>query len=323
MFCANCGTKQNEGEKFCPNCGTKFEEPLKVEMNRVEEISKPEASKPKESVPEKNNKTIQSKKDTLEATMTVDKVETSETSIDVDVVLSSTEDITAKIATKNNDTILKANKKNDKSENTSPLQNNDDKELNKLRREAEKGDKEAQMGLAIKYEFGLGVAIDMDMAKKYYSMIGCNRSQPQSFLINIDNNKQSGIISDKYQIESTVVFDSEIERPKIKSKSIKEGEIIFNCLIRPEDLSDHLLELINKYKKRKDKYCPIEHPIALGYIFVKFVKNFGCYKIEGKFTELKDTSYLGFFTSRSYYKEIDDIKADFLNIYELCNSLRM
>ena len=25
MFCANCGTKQNEGEKFCPNCGTKFE----------------------------------------------------------------------------------------------------------------------------------------------------------------------------------------------------------------------------------------------------------------------------------------------------------
>lgn len=28
MFCANCGTKQNEGEKFCPNCGTRFEEPL-------------------------------------------------------------------------------------------------------------------------------------------------------------------------------------------------------------------------------------------------------------------------------------------------------
>ena len=26
MFCANCGTKQGEGEKFCPNCGAKFEE---------------------------------------------------------------------------------------------------------------------------------------------------------------------------------------------------------------------------------------------------------------------------------------------------------
>ena len=25
MFCANCGTKQNEGEFFCPNCGTRFE----------------------------------------------------------------------------------------------------------------------------------------------------------------------------------------------------------------------------------------------------------------------------------------------------------
>lgn len=25
MYCANCGTKQNESEKFCPNCGTRFE----------------------------------------------------------------------------------------------------------------------------------------------------------------------------------------------------------------------------------------------------------------------------------------------------------
>ncbi|MBQ8602696.1 MAG: zinc-ribbon domain-containing protein [Bacteroides sp.] len=322
MFCANCGTKQNEGEKFCPNCGTKFEEPLKAEVTKVEEVSKPESSEPIESVHPQKDTTVQPPKVTSKVTMTVDKVETSEANIDVDIVLSSTEDATTKVATMNDNNIATVNKK-DKSENTFPQQKDDDNGLNKLKEEADKGNKEAQMSLAIKYEFGLGVAINMDMAKKYYSMIGCNRSQPQSFLINIDNNKQSGIISDKYQIESTVVFDSEIERPKIKSKSIKEGEIIFNCLIKSEDLSDQLLELINKYNKRKDKYCPIEHLSALGHIFVKYVKRFGCYKIEGKFTELKDTSYLGFFTSRSYHKEIDDIKADFLNIYELCNSLRM
>jgi uncharacterized membrane protein YvbJ len=33
MFCANCGTKQNEGEKFCPNCGTKFEMTLSSNNN--------------------------------------------------------------------------------------------------------------------------------------------------------------------------------------------------------------------------------------------------------------------------------------------------
>lgn len=53
MFCANCGTKQNEGEKFCPNCGTRFEEPLKVKVTKVEEVSKPNASKPENVVPEK------------------------------------------------------------------------------------------------------------------------------------------------------------------------------------------------------------------------------------------------------------------------------
>lgn len=37
MFCANCGTKQNEGEKFCPNCGTKFDiKKLEVEIKQEE-----------------------------------------------------------------------------------------------------------------------------------------------------------------------------------------------------------------------------------------------------------------------------------------------
>ena len=59
MFCANCGTKQNDGEKFCPNCGTKFEEPLKVEVAKVEEVSKTEKSKPEDGVPVKMDDKVQ------------------------------------------------------------------------------------------------------------------------------------------------------------------------------------------------------------------------------------------------------------------------
>ena len=34
MFCANCGTKQNEGEKFCPNCGSKFKKNLQNQIEK-------------------------------------------------------------------------------------------------------------------------------------------------------------------------------------------------------------------------------------------------------------------------------------------------
>lgn len=37
MFCARCGTKQEEGEKFCPNCGSQFEVLINTPQNVVED----------------------------------------------------------------------------------------------------------------------------------------------------------------------------------------------------------------------------------------------------------------------------------------------
>lgn len=146
MFCANCGTKQNEGEKFCPNCGTKFEEPLKVEVNKVEETN------------------IDDDKQELECS--------------------------------DNDT---KNTYNDECNNIVLSQKEDNKELNELIREADKNNVEAQMRLAVKYEFGLGVAVDVDKAQLLYSKIKENTELKS--LIPSDINVRTGVVSDSYNIE--------------------------------------------------------------------------------------------------------------------------
>ena len=58
MFCANCGTKQNEGEKFCPNCGTRFEEPLitKEVIKQEVKAASVDENKPKNDNVHKNVK---------------------------------------------------------------------------------------------------------------------------------------------------------------------------------------------------------------------------------------------------------------------------
>lgn len=67
MFCANCGTKQIEGEKFCPNCGTKFEATSStngkdVRSKQEKEVASTESSvnnidvETKSSAPVKSNK---------------------------------------------------------------------------------------------------------------------------------------------------------------------------------------------------------------------------------------------------------------------------
>lgn len=97
MFCANCGTKQNEGEKFCPNCGTKFEEPLKVEMTKVEEVSKSETSMPENIVP--GTKEVRSKKDN--ASKIVNKTK------DIEKCISDTESYKEVEEIKQNDSKIK------------------------------------------------------------------------------------------------------------------------------------------------------------------------------------------------------------------------
>lgn len=67
MFCANCGTKQIEGDKFCPNCGTKFEATSstngkEVQPKQEKEVASTESSvnnidvETKSSAPVKSNK---------------------------------------------------------------------------------------------------------------------------------------------------------------------------------------------------------------------------------------------------------------------------
>ena len=98
MFCANCGTKQNEGEKFCPNCGTKFEEPLKVKESKVEEVSTSETSEPENIVPKKNDVTAKDKSQTTKeekivSTITYKKEKEVKSNIDEQVTKSGEETV--------------------------------------------------------------------------------------------------------------------------------------------------------------------------------------------------------------------------------------
>lgn len=49
MFCTNCGTKVNDGNKFCPNCGSKLDNQAIQAINNTNELYKidPEESKKK------------------------------------------------------------------------------------------------------------------------------------------------------------------------------------------------------------------------------------------------------------------------------------
>lgn len=187
MFCANCGTKQNEGEKFCPNCGTKFEEPLKVEEAKVEEISKTEKPKPEDVVPVKMDDKVQ-----IEAQTTKEEKSFSVQNEDYASIIEthSTKDKGVKVE------IIEQSKNRSVEE-----KNIDDakKELNVLILEAENNNIEAQMRLAVKYEFGLGVAVDVDKAQLLYSKIKENIELKS--LIPSDINVRTGVVSDSYNIE--------------------------------------------------------------------------------------------------------------------------
>lgn len=188
MFCANCGTKQNEGEKFCPNCGTKFEEPLKVEVAKVEEVSKSEASKPENIVLEKIDDTVLIENQTTKEEKSVSVQNEGSESI---IETHSTKDKGVKVE------IIEQSKNRSVEE-----KNIDDakKELNVLILEAENNNNiEAQMRLAVKYEFGLGVAVDVDKAQLLYSKIKENIELKS--LIPSDINVRTGVVSDSYNIE--------------------------------------------------------------------------------------------------------------------------
>ena len=281
MFCANCGTKQNEGEKFCPNCGTKFEEPLKAEVTKVEEVSKSEASKPENIVLEKIDDTVLIENQTTKEEKSVSVQNEGSESI---IETHSTKDKGAKveiIEQPKNRSIEKTNKEDDKQEfecsdneikntyndecnNIVLPQIEDNKELSELIREAEKNNVEAQMRLAVKYEFGLGVAVDVDKAQLLYSKIKENIAFKS--LVSLDINTRTGVVSDVYKIEYELLYDSEQEE-KMRYEERKQQEEI------RKQKEKKRIQQKEKLKDIKNKFSNDEYKVVSFSVMIDATSN--------------------------------------------------
>jgi len=252
MFCANCGTKQNEGEKFCPNCGTKFEEPLKAEVTKVEEVSKSEASKPENIVLEKIDDTVLIENQTTKEEKSVSVQNEGSESI---IETHSTKDKGAKVE------IIEQPKNRSIEE-----KNIDDakKELSELIREAEKNNVEAQMRLAVKYEFGLGVAVDVDKAQLLYSKIKENIAFKS--LVSLDINTRTGVVSDVYKIEYELLYDSEQEE-KMRYEERKQQEEI------RKQKEKKRIQQKEKLKDIKNKFSNDEYKVVSFSVMIDATSN--------------------------------------------------
>lgn len=366
MFCANCGTKQNEGEKFCPNCGTKFEEPLKVEEAKVEEISKTEKPKPEDVVPVKIDNKVQIEAQTTkeEKSFSVQNedytsiIETKsskgkQAKVKIDEPTKTLEPEECNIIQIDNiekniivgnkdlesDNITKHTERNE-CKNTSSPQAVDNKDLKELIREAEKGNVEAQMRLAIKYEFGLGIDVDVDKAKVLYSKIKENTTLES--LVPLDINVRTGVVSDAYKIEYELLYDSEteglmqiIQQAKIREKeenrrkqqeekyknienrlSRDEYKVVSFC-VKVDATSKQIKELI---KKINDYNCLIKE---YNYDSITFDKQKSL--VKGRFEKNYIWSRKGFFTfwGMDEYDREFRFKHEFGNIYKFCLKLEI
>lgn len=352
MFCANCGTKQNDGEKFCPNCGTKFEESLvtKEVVKQEEKVASVNEDKLQNEIDETKSDVIASvienisnskqsvkveetKKNDVETVVQVkaktkeqktDFVELTEQKVNITSIVNEVKDTTNPIADNISSNSININ--DDLSESivtTQGVTKQSDYVIE------DDGSKEALIRLAIKYEFGLGINVDMAMANKYYSKAGIEENDYEAMIIDIDSKTISGITSDKYEVNSTLIFDKEEyfkeietkkiqelkrEKEKLKSESYcrindKQNIIEFKYVVKriPSDL----LNLIDSYNQRVTKY-------GLNPIVVNEAKLL----IEGKYQELKDMSNLSFYNACSYGWYQDEIKERFKEILQNCNSIR-
>ena len=327
MFCANCGTKQNEGEKFCPNCGTKFEKPLKVEATRVEEVSKSETSEPENIVPKKNDVTVKIETQTTEEKTVLEneesesiietgssndkevKVEINKSTITiepknntiveslntkeqvsehntnvVEKFLPQEEVKTKQIISKKNKEDYLAQEENAKETNTTTETNklknkhqiqesdnfyknniNDNNSTystnvtsNTIKREPiiNEKDKESILKWAIRYELGLGVPVDTDKAEELYAKVSNGNIVLNSLFPN-DKSKRSGIISDAYSVETTVLYDSmKVNAEFYKAKRIEEDRQ--KLIIRQKEEAERKkIEEIKRLKKEAFKHKSI------------------------------------------------------------------
>ena len=175
MFCANCGTKQNEGEQFCPNCGTRFEEPLVVKVTKVEEVSKPEAFKSESVVPKKIEATA------LNETEIPQKEKTNK---------EYNEKFTVKINTSNN--------KKSSLKTTEKTVVKDTAIINKITKTEQ----------------------EYKQFNEWDNIKNKKNVDNSMLLIDIDNKVQSGIISDKYIIDTEILLDSKTIHAKMRNESV-------------------------------------------------------------------------------------------------------
>ena len=180
-----------------------------------------------------------------------------------------------------------------------------DIELEQLIKDANNGDTTAQLRLAIKYELGLGVTLDVDQSKKYFSMANSNPLDKRSLLVDINTDEQTGVISDKYVIKAETLFNSKIRKRK-NSDDDYVSEFIYAC---EDHMSSELLKEIKGYNKRAKRY---------GYDPIKYIpeKNL----IIGRFVK-KDLSKKWAIV-RSYYDGLEEgMKREFEGIRTKCNQI--
>lgn len=360
MFCANCGTKQNEGEKFCPNCGTKFEELKIVKEEMSVDTSKQTLPNQEKAVLQKGTETIieevkvsdvvnkeeVNKENASTPTETI-KIGGKEECIKIETAIST---IKPKVETvidnyqpqnKLKDTVAISEEKTNSNfskneaiaaknivENCSANKSNTTPNIIQREPFIDEKDEISVLKWAIRYEFGLGVAIDINEANKYYSILGNNVINPQLFLTDVNTDKQTGIISDKYEISTGTYFDlrPKLERErKVKINKIKE---MYNNIqdydikkfkLYIEDISRHTYSIeldIKLFNNINEKH---------GFGFIAFDKNEGL--VEGLFKRKYTKSDMGFW--ESCLVSSDDKSAElyclkqFENIAKFCDSIKI
>ena len=279
MFCANCGTKQNEGEKFCPNCGTRFEEPLitkEVIKQEVKAVSVDE-NKPKNDnvhknikneIAKKNTNKVASQKENNEAktdaiASIIETISKAKQSVKVEEVKKDDVETVTQVKAKAKEQKINTTKVKKENIDDAPIVNEVKKEepsvcvdtkhsnivedknkLNVIDKQTDKSDielneeeqlacimnsdnSETQLQWAIRYELGLGVSENKEIADMLYDKVGCKYNISKS-LVTIDRAKQSGVISCIYDVHTSLIYDSAPDMKKQRKlneeKRKKEAE---------------------------------------------------------------------------------------------------
>jgi len=165
MFCTKCGFEIKDGYKFCPKCGTpafvEKEEP-KGEVKKEEVVEVAKETNASSAVSEPVVKPTEKEKKTAKAN-TASKSKKKEAD-------STLHDVTIH-----------------------DLSIDDELDIEGVKKKADKGDKEAMLRQAFRYEMGIGVDKDLEKAEELYNKVG-----GKSALFSLENSNSNCILSDSY-----------------------------------------------------------------------------------------------------------------------------